>query len=90
MAMATLVWNLKCWLALSLKEIGPPKQKAKRRAEKHRLIRMDFSKFRQALILIPTQIIRTARRLIHRLLAWSESLDTFFRLHESLSIPLRN
>jgi hypothetical protein len=90
MAMATLVWNLKCWLALSLKEIGPPKQKAKRRAEKHRLIRMDFSKFRQALISIPAQIIRTARRLIHRLLAWSESLDTFFRLHESLSIPLRN
>ena len=26
MAMATLAWNLKCWLALSLKEIGPPKQ----------------------------------------------------------------
>ena len=88
--MATLVWNLKCWLALSLKEIGPPKQKAKRRAEKHRLIRMDFCTFRQALILIPTQIIRTARRLIYRLLAWSESLGTLFRLNDSVSTPLRN
>ena len=90
MAMATLAWNLKCWLALSLKEIGPPKQKAKRRAEKHRLIRMDFCTFRQALILIPTQIIRTARRLIYRLLAWSESLGTLFRLNDSVSTPLRN
>ena len=90
MAMTTLAWNLKCWLALSLKEAGPPKQKAKRQAEKHRLIRLDFSTFRQALILIPTQIVRTARRLIYRLLAWSESLDTLFRLYESVSIPLRN
>ena len=89
MAMATLAWNLKCWLALSLPESGPPKAKEKRRAEKHRLVRMDFSTFRQALILIPTQIIRTARRLIYRVLAWSPSLETLFRLHEGVSRPLR-
>ena len=88
MVMATLAWNLKAWLALSLKESGPPKAKAKRRAEKHRLLRMDFSTFRQTLIMVPTQIIRSARRLIYRLLAWSPSLETLFRLHDCVSQPL--
>jgi DDE family transposase len=89
MAMATLAWNLKCWLALSLTEAGPPRAKETRRVEKQRLLRMDFSTFRQSLILIPTQIIRTARRLIYRLLAWSPSLETLFRLHACVSQPLR-
>lgn len=88
MVMATLAWNLKCWLALSLKESGPPKTKVKRKAEKHRLLRMDFSTFRQTMILIPTQVIRSARRLVYRLLAWSPSLEILFRLHDSVSEPL--
>jgi hypothetical protein len=89
MVMATLAWNLKCWLALSLTESGPPNAKVKRRAEKHHLLRMDFSTFRQSLILIPTQVIRSARRLIYRLLAWSPSLNMLFHLHECVSRPLR-
>lgn len=89
MAIATLAWNLKCWLALSLTESGPPPTKEKRRAEKHRLLRMDFSTFRQSLILIPTQIIRTSRRLIYRVLAWSSSLKLLFRLHDGVTQPLR-
>jgi hypothetical protein len=89
MVMATLAWNLKCWLALSLKESGPPQAKEKRRVEKQRLLRMDFSTFRQSLLLIPAQIIRTSRRLIYRLLAWTPSLATLFRLHAGVSQPLR-
>ena len=89
MVMAALAWNLKCWLALSLKESGTPQAKENRRVEKQRLVRMDFSTFRQAFILIPTQIIRTSRRLIYRVLAWSSSLTTLFRLHDNVSQPLR-
>lgn len=89
MVMATLAWNLKCWLALSLQESGPPQATAKRRAEQHRLLRMDFNTFRQTMIMIPTQIIRSARRLIYRLLAWSPSLETLFRLHDCVRQPLR-
>ena len=88
MVMAALAWNLKAWLALSLTETGPPKAKVQRRSEKHRLLRMDFSTFRQTMILIPTQIIRGARRLIYRLLAWSPALKTLFRLHDCVSQPL--
>ena len=90
MAMAMLAWNLKCWLALSLKPSGTPKLQARLRTEKHRLLRMDFSTFRQALILIPTQIIRSARRLIYRLLGSSPSLQTLFRLQDAVSLPLRS
>lgn len=89
MAMALLAWNLKCWMALSLKESGPPKVKAKLKAERYRLLRMDFSTFRQTMIMIPTQIIRSARRLIYRLLTWSPSLETLFRLQDCVSLPLR-
>lgn len=88
MVIATLAWNLKAWLALSLTEAGPEKTKAQGRAEKQRILRMDFSTFRQTLIQIPTQIIRGGRRLIYRLLAWSPALKTLFRLHECLNQPL--
>jgi Transposase DDE domain group 1 len=88
MVMASLAWNLKAWLALSLTETGPEKAKAERRAEKQRLLRMDFSTFRQTMIQIPAQIIRSARRLIYRLLAWSPGLKTLFRLSECVSQPL--
>jgi hypothetical protein len=90
MVMATLAWNLKCWLALSLQETGPPKVKGKRRAEKLRLLRIDFSTFRQSLIQIPAQIIRRARRLVYRLLAWTPSVETLFRLQDCVSLPLRD
>ena len=54
-----------------------------------RRVRMDFSTFRQSLMLIPAQIIRTSRRLIYRLLSWTPSLTTLFRLHDGVSQPLR-
>ena len=88
MVMAGLAWNLKAWLALPLTETGPPKGNAQCRAEKHRLLRMDFSTFRQTLIQIPRQIIRGGRRLIYRLLAWPSGLKTLFPLHECVTQPL--
>ena len=62
--MATLAWNLKSWLGLSITEAGPPVAKEKRKADKHRLVRMGFRTFRQSLIHIPAQIINSGRRLI--------------------------
>jgi len=90
MVMAALAWNLKAWLAMSLTVSGPPPAQARQRAEKHRLLRMDFSTFRQTLILIPAQIVRGARRLVYRLLTWTPSLSTLFRLHDCVRQPLLN
>ncbi len=90
MVMATLAWNLKSWLGLSITETGPPVAKEKRKADKHRLVRMDFRTFRQSLIQIPAQIINSGRRLIYRLLTWTPAVETLFRVHECVSRPLLN
>lgn len=88
MVMAALAWNLKCWLALSITESGGPAAREQRRADKHRLVRMDFSTFRQTLLDIPAQILTRGRRLIYRLLTWTPSLESLFRVHACVSIPL--
>lgn len=89
MVTAALAWNLKCWLGLSLTETGPPAARERRRADKQRIVRMDFSTFRQRLLEIPAQILTRGRRLIDRLLSWTPSLESLFRLQACVSIPLR-
>ena len=88
MVMAALAWNLKSWLGLSITESCPPVAKKIRRADKQRIVRMDFSTFRQSLIQIPAQIVNSGRRLIYRLLTWTPSLETLFRVHDCVSRPL--
>jgi hypothetical protein len=65
MVMASLAWSLKAWAALLVPE--EPRHAAKHRAEKHTLLRMEFATFRAAVIAQPCQIVRTAGRLIYRL-----------------------
>jgi len=89
MVMAMLAWNLKCWLSLSLRESGSAMAREKRRVQKQRLLRMDFSAFRQSVIQIPAQILTSGRRLIYRILTWTPSLEILFYLHDSVNRPLR-
>ena len=89
MVMAMLAWNLKCWLSLSLNLADNAAARAKQTKQKKRLLRMDFSTFRQELIQIPTQILNRGRRLICRLLQWRPSTELLFNLHVSVSHPLR-
>jgi len=88
MVMALLAWNLKCRLSLSINEAGNGAARAARRAEKRKLLGLDFSTFRQSLIEIPAQILSRGRRLIDCLLTWTPSLETLFRLQESVRQPL--
>lgn len=90
MVIAMLAWNLKCWLSLSLRLAGNATARKRRTEQKNRLLRMDFSTFRQQLIQIPTQILTRGRRLICRLLSWTPATDLTFLLHESVSLPLRH
>jgi len=87
MVIASLAWSLKVWSALLLPEQGRWKEKHKE--EKRRLIRMDFSTFRNAWINVPAQIIRTSRRIVYRFLAWNSWQSAFFRLLDTLNQPLR-
>lgn len=87
MVITALAWSLKAWAAL-LVPVNP-RWKERHEREKQTLLRMEFTTFRNALINIPAQIVRTGRRIIYRLLNWNPWLHVFFRLTESLAYPLR-
>ena len=87
MVMAGLAWSLKAWAALLLPETG--RWKEQRCAEKRKLLRMDFTTFRQAIIQMPTQIVQGGRRIVYRLLSWKAWQPVFFRLLDQLRLPLR-
>jgi hypothetical protein len=87
MVMASLAWSLKAWSALILPEEG--RWKEKHRTEKQKLLRMEFATFRQALMNIPAQIVRTGGKIVYRLLAWNPWQHVFFRLLDQLNQPLQ-
>jgi hypothetical protein len=87
MVIASLAWSLKAWAALLV-----PIQKRweeKHTREKRTLLRMDFATFRNAMINVPAQIVRTGRKIVYRFLAWNPWQHTFFRLADRMSMPLR-
>jgi hypothetical protein len=86
MVMGSLAWSLKAWTALMLPEDG--RWAEKHREEKLKLLRMEFATFRQAVMNIPAQIIRTAGKIVFRLLSWNPWQHVFFRLLDQLNRPL--
>lgn len=87
MVMGSLAWSLKAWAALLLPEEG--RWEEKHREEKRKLLRMEFTTFRHALINVPSQILSAGRRIVYRLLAWNPWQHVFFRLLDQLRQPLR-
>lgn len=82
MVMTALAWNLKAWAALVLPETG--RWQEKYRAEKLWLLGLEFKAFVNALVAIPCQLVRQARRLIFRVLAYNPHQAIFFRLTDVL------
>jgi hypothetical protein len=84
MVMASLAWSLKAWSALWLPETG--RWKDRRRAEKYKLLRMEFRTFVNTMIRIPCQIVKTGRRIVYRLLSGNDSQPVFWRLVDILEL----
>jgi DDE family transposase len=82
MVMTALAWNLKAWWALSVPE--HPRHKEAHREQKRGLLRMEFKRFVNTIILMPCQIIRGGRRLLYRLLSWNEWQGVFLRVVHAL------
>lgn len=82
MVIASLAWSLKAWFAL-LVPISP-RWRESHLAQRQRLLTMDFPTFVQLLMLIPAQIVHTARRIVVRLLAWRSEANVLFRLLDAL------
>ena len=84
MIMATLAWNMKAWMALSLPVC--PRWAEKHEKEKDSLLKMEFRKFLNVIMLQPCQIIKTGRKIIYRLLAWNPWQPVFFRFLDALRL----
>ena len=88
MLMTSLAWNLKAWLALSLPDT-PGRWQDKHQAEKRRLLGLEFRTFVNAFLRLPAQIVRTARKVVVRLLSWNGWQSVFHRLAAPRRRPLR-
>jgi hypothetical protein len=90
MLIAAQAWNLKAWLALSMPlPKGRKREKQKQEQERTGLLRMEFRTFVNAFVRIPCQVVRTGRKIVHRLLAWNRWQSVFFRLSGQCARPLR-
>ncbi len=74
MVMAALAWNLKSWFGLLM----PGRERGMA------VVKMEFRRFLNAIMLIPCQIVRTARRVIYRVLGHNSWLADFFATWERL------
>jgi hypothetical protein len=83
MVMTALAWNLKAWWALWLPE-PPGRWRDQHRADKQRVLGMEFKGFVNAFVHMPCQIVRQAGKLIYRLLACNPQQSIFFRLVSAL------
>jgi hypothetical protein len=83
MVMTALAWNLKAWWALLLPE-APGRWQEKHRQEKTWVLGLEFKTFVQAFVRLPCQLVRTAGRLLYRLLSWNPHQAIFFRLVDAL------
>jgi hypothetical protein len=82
MTIASLAWTLKAWCALLVPVT--PRWADRHEEQRRRLLTMEFRTFRQAFIDIPCQIVKTARTVRWRILAWNPWLHVFFRLLDAL------
>ena len=76
MVMAALAWNLKAWYGL----LVPNRERGLE------LVKMEFRSFLQAIMLVPCQVVRTARRIIYRLLGYNCWMEDFFATFERLLV----
>ena len=74
MVMAALAWNLKAWYGL----LVPNRERG------IELVKMEFRRFLHAVMLLPCQIVRTARQVIYRVLSDNSWLKDFFATWERL------
>lgn len=87
MVISSLAWTLKAWMALGLPESG--RWAARHKAEKRKVLRMEFKTFLNAFIRVPCQIVRTGGRIVYRLLAWNPWQHVFLRAVDAMRCPLR-
>jgi len=73
MVIASLAWSLKAWFGMTLP----------RPADRADIVGMEFKRFVHAVMLVPCQVLRKARRLVLRVLAYTSRVRLLFRSMEA-------
>jgi hypothetical protein len=74
MVMASLAWTLKAWFALLVRYS----------CERDELLVMEFRRFQNAVVRIPTQIVQMGRQIRYRLLGYNDWLRMFLRTFDTI------
>lgn len=74
MVMAALAWNLKAWFGLLMPNGARGKQ----------VVKMEYRRFLNTLILLPCQILKTGRKIVYRILGYNDWLKDFFATWERI------
>ena len=74
MVMSSLAWTLKAWFALLVRD-------KQRRDE---LLKMEFRRFLNTLVRLPTQIVRGGRRIVFRILGYNDWTRTFLETYDTI------
>jgi hypothetical protein len=75
MVIAALAWNLKAWYGLLM----PNRERG------IELVKMEFRGFLNAIMLLPCQIVRTARKVLYKILGYNRWLADFFATWERIA-----
>jgi hypothetical protein len=74
MVIAALAWSLKAWYGLLVPD----------ETESRKVVRMEFKKFLNNVILIPCQIVKKSRRIVCRILSYNSWLTHFFKTYTAI------
>ncbi|MCC7210401.1 MAG: transposase, partial [Candidatus Brocadia sp.] len=74
MLMAELAWKLKAWFGLLMPNEGRGTQ----------VVKMEFRRFLNSLILFHCHILRTGRKILYRVLGYNDWLKDFFETWERI------
>jgi hypothetical protein len=87
MVMCSLAWTLKAWMGLCL-PVSPGLHQQRHQQQKDQIVKMEFKKFRNTLMRLPCQIVKTGRRIIYRLLSWNPWVGVLARMAETFAGPM--
>ena len=74
MIMSSLAWTLKALFALLVRH-------AQRREE---LLKMEFRRFLNTIVRLPTQIVRGGHRILYRILGYNDWTRTFLQTYDTI------
>jgi len=72
MAIASLAWTFKAWYGLLVPDARTSRE----------VIRMEYRTFLHQFIALPCQIIKSARRIVARVLGYTQYLKCFFETYD--------